>query len=78
MPDYVRKALDRFHHPNPKRPQYAPHRWAVPAYGKKTPNSTISRRERSSGKKGHLENTVHCGDPALLCIVSTSNDATDN
>ena len=34
MPDYVRKALDRLKHPRPKRPQYEPHRWSVPAYGK--------------------------------------------
>ena len=35
MPDYVRKALDRLQHPKPKTPQYAPHRWSVPAYGKR-------------------------------------------
>ena len=35
MPDYVRKALDMLQHPKPKRPQYAPHRWSVPAYGKR-------------------------------------------
>ena len=35
MPDYVRKALDRVEHANPKRPQYAPHCWSVPAYGKR-------------------------------------------
>ena len=34
MSYYMRKALDRFQHPNPKRPQYAPHCWSVPAYGK--------------------------------------------
>ena len=33
MSDYVRKALDRIQHPNPKIPQYAPHRWSVHAYG---------------------------------------------
>ena len=35
MPHYVRKALDRLQHPNPKRPQYAPHLWTVPDYGKR-------------------------------------------
>ena len=34
MPEYVKKALDRLQHPKPKRPQYAPHFWTVPAYGK--------------------------------------------
>ena len=34
MPDYVRKALGRLQRPKPKRPEYAPHCWSVPAYGK--------------------------------------------
>ena len=34
MLDYVRKALDSLQHHNPKIPQYAPHRWSVPTYGK--------------------------------------------
>ena len=33
MPEYVKKALDRLQHPNPKVPQYAPHLWTFPAYG---------------------------------------------
>ena len=35
MPEYVRKALDRLQHPKPQIPQYAPHRWSAPAYGKR-------------------------------------------
>ena len=35
MPEYVKKALDRLQHPRPKRPQYAPHSWKVPSYGKR-------------------------------------------
>ena len=35
MTDYVRKALDRLQHPKPKRPQYVPHLWSVPAYEKR-------------------------------------------
>ena len=34
MQNCDRKALDRLQHHNPKRPQYAPYRWSVPAYGK--------------------------------------------
>ena len=34
MPEYVKKELDRLQHPNPKRPQYAPHYWTVPDYVK--------------------------------------------
>ena len=35
MPEYVKKALDRLQHPQPKIPQYSPHRWSVTAYGKR-------------------------------------------
>ena len=35
MPEYVNKALGRLQHTKPKRPQYVPHRWMVPAYGKR-------------------------------------------
>jgi hypothetical protein len=33
MPGYIKDALHKFQHPLPKRPQYAPHNWTVPAYG---------------------------------------------
>jgi hypothetical protein len=36
MPDYVSKALTRFNHPPPSRPQNAPHSWTKPQYGAKT------------------------------------------
>ena len=35
MPDYVQKALWKYNHPTPSRPQYAPFRWTQPAYGQK-------------------------------------------
>jgi hypothetical protein len=35
MPGYVPKALHKFQHPNPKKPQYAPHEWTEPAYGQR-------------------------------------------
>ena len=34
MPGYVPKALEKFGHPAPSKPQYAPHLWTVPVYGK--------------------------------------------
>ena len=40
MSDYVGKALDRLQYPNPKRPQNEPHRWSVPAYGKRLQMAT--------------------------------------
>ena len=35
MPEYVKKAMDRLQHPKPKRPQYEPHCWKLPEYGKR-------------------------------------------
>ncbi|KAG7342946.1 reverse transcriptase RNA-dependent DNA polymerase [Nitzschia inconspicua] len=35
MPGYVERALTRFAHPNPPRPEYSPHTWIKPAYGAK-------------------------------------------
>ena len=35
MPECVEKALNRIQHHNPKIPQYVPHMWKVPAYGKR-------------------------------------------
>ena len=35
IPEHVKKALDRLQHPRPNRPQYDPHRWTVPSYGKR-------------------------------------------
>ena len=35
MPDYVPKALSKFHHVPAKRTQHAPHPWNAPAYGQK-------------------------------------------
>jgi hypothetical protein len=33
MPGYVEKTLQRFTHPEPIRPQHAPHPWSTPNYG---------------------------------------------
>ena len=33
MKDYVKKALAKFQHSLPSKPQYAPHKWTVPIYG---------------------------------------------
>ena len=33
MPGYVEKALQRFTHPTPTKPQHAPHPWTPPDYG---------------------------------------------
>ena len=35
MPNYVAKKLKKFQHNKPARPQYAPHKWSKPVYGRK-------------------------------------------
>ena len=36
MPGYVKKALKKFNHKPPKRPEHAPHDWTAPIYGQQT------------------------------------------
>jgi hypothetical protein len=33
MPGYIARALQRFVHPKPARPEHSPHAWAAPVYG---------------------------------------------
>ena len=33
MPGYIERALKRFQHPCPKRPEHSPHAWQKPTYG---------------------------------------------
>jgi hypothetical protein len=35
MPGYIERALQRFTHPLPTRPQHSPHAWTKPIYGAK-------------------------------------------
>jgi hypothetical protein len=36
IPGYIERALQRFQHPTPSRPEHAPHAWQKPIYGAKT------------------------------------------
>jgi hypothetical protein len=36
IPGYIERALQRFEHPQPSRPQHAPHAWQKPQYGATT------------------------------------------
>jgi len=36
MPGYIDRALKRFQHPHPRRPEHSPHAWQKPNYGAKT------------------------------------------
>jgi hypothetical protein len=40
MPGYIDRALHRFSHPQPSRPQHAPHAWQRPIYGARTQYAT--------------------------------------
>jgi hypothetical protein len=40
MPNYIHKALQRFEHPTPKKPQHSPHSWIKPNYGAKKQMTT--------------------------------------
>jgi hypothetical protein len=47
LPSYVAKALQRFNHPIPARPQHAPHECVPPQYGAKTqPTASIDTSPR--------------------------------
>jgi hypothetical protein len=41
MPGYIARALQRFVHPAPERPEHAPHAWAAPAYGSRQQFATM-------------------------------------
>lgn len=36
VPGYIEKVLHKFQHSKPTKPQYAPHTWTAPVYGKST------------------------------------------
>jgi hypothetical protein len=50
---YVPRALAKFNHPPPLRPQHAPHKWIEPVYGSKKPqNPTATFKAPSLDKDG--------------------------
>ena len=78
MPGYVKKALHRFQHPAPKKPQYAPHRWTAPAYGKKvqfahtdeSPKLDKTGTKRVQSVSGTFLYYGRAMDPTLLVALS--------
>ena len=36
MPGYIERALHRFQHPTPTKPEHSPHPWQKPTFGAKT------------------------------------------
>ena len=55
IPGYMAKALQKFQHPTPKKPQYAPHAWIPPTYGKKLqyalPPETLPLLDKNGTKR---------------------------
>jgi hypothetical protein len=79
MPGYIKDALHKFQHPLPKRPQYAPHNWTVPAYGQRiqyeplpdaAPPATSAEITRSQAIVGTLLYNARVVDPTLLVPLS--------
>jgi len=60
MPGYIERALQRFAHPAPTRPQHSPHAWQKPQYGAKTqyaPSEDESPLLDSAGTK-HVQEVL--------------------
>jgi hypothetical protein len=79
MPGYIKDALHKFQHPLPKRPQYAPHKWTVPAYGQRiqyvplpdaAPPATSEEITRAQAVVGTLLYNARAVDPTLLVPLS--------
>ena len=59
MPGYIHKALHKFQHPTPKKPQYAPHKWTQPTYGAKVQYAAPPTTLPTLDKKRHQKSPVH-------------------
>jgi hypothetical protein len=79
MPGYIKDSLHKFQHPLPKRPQYAPHDWTVPAYGQRiqyaplpdsSPSATAAEITRAQEIVGTLLYNAPAVDPTLLVPFS--------
>jgi hypothetical protein len=89
MHGYIKDALHKFKHPMPKRPQYAPHNWTVPAYGQRiqyvplpdaTPPATSAKIARAQAIVGTLLYNARAIDPTrrvpLSALASQFSTAT--
>jgi hypothetical protein len=89
MPGYVPRALKRFDHPPPLRPQHAPHKWQAPIYGSRVPQTATAaskaeplekdgttRIQQISGTFLYYSNVDYCILPALNEISSEQSAPT--
>jgi hypothetical protein len=79
MPGYIKDALHKFQHPLPKRTQYTPHNWTVPAYGQHIqyaplPDAVLPATSeeitRAQAVEGTLLYNARAVDPTLLVPLS--------
>jgi hypothetical protein len=80
MPGYIKDPLHKYQHPMPKRSQYAPHNWTVPAYGQRiqyaplpysSPPATAQYTTRVQAIVGTILYNARAVDPTLLLPLST-------
>jgi hypothetical protein len=79
MPGYIERALSRFQHPKPTRPQRAPHAWNAPTYGAKqqfvshdtTPTLDLKDKQRVQGILGTLLYYARAVDSTMLVAIGT-------
>ena len=82
MPEYVKKVLDRLQQTNPKRPQYASHRWTVPDYGKilqmePDPEYSALLDKKTTKIIHYIVGTIlYFGNHSIFFPVGRSKDAT--
>ena len=79
MPNSVRKALERFQHPMPTRPQHSPHKWLAPTNGAKVQYSPNASTAPSLDKRGITRvqsiavtflYIAHAVDPTILVALN--------
>ena len=79
IPEYMKKYLDQLQHPKPKVPQYAPHRWTVPAYVKRPQRATDSDEKNILDNKstniiksivGTMLYYARSFDPKMLRVIN--------
>jgi hypothetical protein len=75
MPGYIKAALHKYQHPDPTRPEHAPHKWNPPVYGAKTQyveddNNSPALSAKNVTKLQQLTGTLlyyaRAVDPALI------------
>jgi hypothetical protein len=81
MPGYVARALKKFDHPTPSRPQHAPNQWSAPIYGSRKPQvPTLDSDAQPLDQQGTTRiqaingTFMHYGRACDLCILPALNE----